>query len=326
MASTRRRSRLNRGLARAGRGPGRIAPGEQRVDVLCDAPHIRTLPGDCKRSFGAASVVSSRVRVLTWNLFHGRSLPPAGRDLMDRFAALLAEWDWDVALLQETPPWWPEQLARVTEAEQRTALTSRNAGLAVRRALGRRWPDAIKSNAGGSNAILVRARAFERHGVSAIEQYHAMRLRQWPERRVAQVMRLKEGVCVAEDACVGEGVCVANYHGSARRRLAEEELEQLGRHALAFADGAPLVVGGDLNLRSPALPAGDRERGCDGAHHVARRDVDHILAWGMEPASAPELLDRWAQVDGVRVQLSDHVPLRAELMGRRHRRGPPERG
>ena len=48
-----------------------------------------------------------QLRVLTWNLMHGRSVPPAGRDLRAEFTAALAGWEWDVALLQEVPPWWP---------------------------------------------------------------------------------------------------------------------------------------------------------------------------------------------------------------------------
>ena len=59
------------------------------------------------------------LRVLTWNLYHGRADPPAGRPLFDEFAAMLAGWSWDVALLQEVPPWWPPQLARATDAAER---------------------------------------------------------------------------------------------------------------------------------------------------------------------------------------------------------------
>ena len=73
------------------------------------------------------------MRVLTWNLYHGRAVPPAGRDLLAEFAAALAGWDWDVALLQEVPPWWPPALARACDAQQRSALTSRNALPALRR-------------------------------------------------------------------------------------------------------------------------------------------------------------------------------------------------
>src|SRR3954447_2326052 len=70
--------------------------------------------------------VSLVLRVLTWNLFHGRADPAAGRELLAEFAAALAGWDWDVALLQEVPPWWPPELARAAGAQERTALTSRN--------------------------------------------------------------------------------------------------------------------------------------------------------------------------------------------------------
>ena len=37
------------------------------------------------------------MRVLTWNLKHGRAVPSAGRDLFDEFAAALGGWDWDLA-------------------------------------------------------------------------------------------------------------------------------------------------------------------------------------------------------------------------------------
>ena len=74
------------------------------------------------------------LRVLTWNLLHGRSVPPAGRELFDEFCAALAGWEWDVALLQEVPPWWPPALGARLGADQRSVLTSRNALLPVRRA------------------------------------------------------------------------------------------------------------------------------------------------------------------------------------------------
>jgi endonuclease/exonuclease/phosphatase family metal-dependent hydrolase len=127
------------------------------------------------------------VRVLSWNLFHGRSVPPAGRALANEFAAKLAAWDWDVALLQEVPPWWPAQLARSAGAQKRTVLTSRNALLPLRRALAVRYPDLIKSNGGGANAILSRLE---------IAEHRALRLRTWPERRVAQLAKLVDGTIV----------------------------------------------------------------------------------------------------------------------------------
>jgi endonuclease/exonuclease/phosphatase family metal-dependent hydrolase len=222
------------------------------------------------------------VRVLSWNLFHGRSLPPAGRGLADAFADRIAGWEWDVALLQEVPPWWPAQLAARAGAEQRSALTSRNALLALRRAIAERRPDLAKSNGGGCNAVLAR---------EEISEHRVLRLRRWPERRVAQLVRLSSGTCVA------------NFHASARVPLAEQELARLWRAALAFAGEEPLILGGDLNLRDPSVPPGA------GVLHIARRDVDHVFARGMTPVGEACTLERRVQVQGRSLELSDHPPL-----------------
>ena len=198
--------------------------------------------------------------------------------------ALLCGWSWDVALLQEVPPWWPPALATAAGAEQRTARTSRNLGLALRRALARRDPELMKSNGGGSNAILAR---------TPIASYSAVRLRLRPERRVAQIVRLHDGTVVA------------NFHGSTRVPLAEEELERLGALALA-ADGAaqvPVVLGGDLNLRKPQVA---------GMEHVAARDVDHVFVRGLR-LRGTEVLAADTKVGERLVTLSDHPPLLAEF-------------
>jgi endonuclease/exonuclease/phosphatase family metal-dependent hydrolase len=224
------------------------------------------------------------VRVLSWNLFHGRSVPASRRDLLDEFGALLAGWRWDVALLQEVPPWWPPALATAARAEQRTARTSRNLGLPLRRALARRDPELMKSNGGGSNAILAR---------TPIASYSSLRLRRRPELRVAQIARLRDGTVVA------------NFHGSTRVPLAERELERLGAAALAAAGAppAPVVLGGDLNLRKPHVT---------GMEHAAARDVDHVFTAGLQ-AHGAEVLSAETNVAGLRVTLSDHPPLVAEL-------------
>ena len=60
----------------------------------------------------AECTVVGAIRLLTWNLYHGRAEPSARRPLAAEFAATLAGWEWDVALLQEVPPWWPQPLAR----------------------------------------------------------------------------------------------------------------------------------------------------------------------------------------------------------------------
>ncbi len=226
------------------------------------------------------------MRVLSWNLFHGRSLPPTrGRDLAAAFIAKIAAWEWDAALLQEVAPWWPPRLARAAHAEQRTALTSRNALLPLRRLLAAHDPELMKSNGGGANALLSR---------SPIVAARSARLRTRPERRVAQLARL------------ADGTCLVNYHASTRVPLAEEELERLWELALGWAQGRPLLLAGDLNLRDPR--AGGPE-----IVHVAARDVDHIFARGLEIVGAPRLLDRGIELDGRQVELSDHPPLLVEL-------------
>ena len=225
------------------------------------------------------------MRVLTWNLFHGRAQPAARRDLLAEFAALLGGWSWDLALLQEVPPWWPAALARSSGAEQRTALTSRNLGLALRRALARRHPDLLRSNGGGCNAVLAR---------SPIGSYSQVRLRTWPERRVAQLVRLRNGTVAA------------NYHASTRVGLAEEELARLRALVLdedRRAPGSRVVLGGDLNLRSPQVA---------GMEHAASRDVDHVFVAGAAGTGA-WVLERGVVLDGRPVELSDHPPLLAEL-------------
>jgi endonuclease/exonuclease/phosphatase family metal-dependent hydrolase len=217
--------------------------------------------------------VSAVLRVLTWNLCHGRSVPPAGRYLLDEFSAALAGWEWDVALLQEVPPWWPAALARAAAADQRRVLTSRNALLPLRRAVATRWPDRIKSNGGGANAILVRG--------GVIAEQRTQRLCLLPERRQLQAVRLKGGTWVG------------NLHATVRDDpAARREAELAARTVLDWAGGAPTVLGGDFNVRSLELP---------GLQLIGGHDVDLVFASGLQRDSGPELLERG--------QLSDHAPV-----------------
>ncbi len=220
------------------------------------------------------------LRVLTWNLRHGRAQPPARRDLLPEFRAALAGWEWDVALLQEVPPRWAARLGTALGAEYRNVLTSRNGLRAVRRAVAVR-PDLIKSNRGGANTILAR------HDRIVAER--TQRLGWLPERRWAHAVRL---------AC---GIWVTNVHaaaGDASAALRDGELTAI--RALEWASGEPLVLGGDFNLREPAWP---------GLAHVAGHEVDHLfVASGLHAHGPAEVLDR-----GV---LSDHSPLAATVQRR----------
>jgi endonuclease/exonuclease/phosphatase family metal-dependent hydrolase len=212
------------------------------------------------------------LRVLTWNLLHGRSVPGAGRDLFDDFAGALRRWEWDVALLQEVPPWWPALLADRLGCDARSVLTSRNALLPLRRAIAVRWPDLIKSGGGGANAILVRG--------DAVVEHRWRRLCLWPERRWVHAVRMG-----------GAGVWVANLHAGGTMHDAAGAAASARR----WAGDAPLVLGGDFNIRGLTL---------DGFEYAGGHEVDHVFARGLSPA-ASEVLDRG--------RLSDHAPVLASV-------------
>src|SRR3954447_23247450 len=159
------------------------------------------------------------MRALTWNLYHGRSPEPTGRSLLREFAGALAAWEWEVAMLQEVPPWWAPALGAAAGAEQRLVLTSRNFALPVRRAISARNPDILKANGGGCNAILVRQ--------GSILEHRWRRLRVWPERRYVHGVRLADGWIVNVHASTGE------------RARADSELA--AATALRWAAGAPLL-------------------------------------------------------------------------------------
>jgi endonuclease/exonuclease/phosphatase family metal-dependent hydrolase len=215
--------------------------------------------------------------VLTWNLFHGRSVPDTPRDLLDEFAAQLASWEWDVALLQEVPPWWPPELGRSCAASARTARTSRNWLLPATRWVAERRPDLIKSWGGGANAILVRGERVVEHRIRT--------LRHWPERRVAHGVRL------------GGGWWVCNLHAQAHSEArAQADIAGAAAAAVDWAGGAPVVLGGDLNTRSPHAP---------GFEHVAGHSVDHILVRPAHATAPGRTLDRG--------HLSDHLPVQLRV-------------
>ena len=198
--------------------------------------------------------------------------------MLDDFARALAGWEWDVALLQEVPPWWPALLADRLGCEQASVRTSRNALLPLRRFVAVRWPDLIKSNGGGANAILARS--------DRIVEHRSVRLCRTPERRWAHGVQL------------AYGVWLVNIHATAHvPDRARRDVALAADRAQAWSHGLPLVFGGDFNLRAPKV---------EGLRSVADSDVDHILIGKrlqvVEPA---QTLDRGT--------LSDHLPLAVTL-------------
>lgn len=271
-----------------------------------------------------------QVRVLSWNLFHGRDFPPerelltwrsrllrttergaehaqVNRDLFDSFAGLLSGADWDVALLQECPPRWAERLAIECRAVAHLVPTSRNiprlGGLQARAADFN--PDLIASWEGGSNLTL--ARAANAPG-PAIAERRMLQLTRRPERRQMAFSRL------------ASGLCVANLHASAKRESAEQELPRAAATAASWAADSPLLLGGDFNLR-PALSS-HVFFGLAGDHGLLGPTgpsvIDHLLVAGaevLEPArqwspSDREVPDPTASpAEALPIRLSDHAPV-----------------
>ena len=214
--------------------------------------------------------------VLSWNLFHGRAVPDAPRSLLTDFAEQLAAWEWDVALLQEVPPWWPAVLGRACRASARTALTSRNWLLPVSRRAAERRPDVIKSWGGGANAILVR-------GERVLD--HRMRtLRSWPERRVVHGVRLERGWWICN--------LHAQAHSEAR---AQADVAPAATTAIDVVAGA--------RRSCWAATSTHAIRWCRASSAIAGHSVDHVLARLLHAGGPGRTLERG--------RLSDHAPVLA---------------
>jgi endonuclease/exonuclease/phosphatase family metal-dependent hydrolase len=264
---------------------------------------------------------------IAWNLFHGRDFPPdaglrswrsrllridernathvqVNRDLTTEFATLLAATAWDVALLQESPPRFAEPLARACSAEWHRALTSRNALGPLRGLLARQNPDLMASGEGGSNLTLVRVPGR----LGGIAERRELAIHEGaPERRSMALTR------------TASGVCVANLHATNDQPdLAVEDVLRAARAAGEFAGSAPLIFGGDLNLRPAEQPAVfERLREDFGlAAPTAPRAIDHLLTRGLEVLEPPAQWPperRELPLDGRALRLSDHAPVQARF-------------
>jgi endonuclease/exonuclease/phosphatase family metal-dependent hydrolase len=240
------------------------------------------------------------VRVLSWNLFHGRDYPPRSRrPLLDEFAGFIADQTWDIALLQEAPPRWFRSLCVASRASGVLTRTSRNQFAPLRAVLADIRPDLMKSGEGGANQILFRAPwriAARRHLTLAL----------LPERRRMLWVRLER------DA--GVELCAATLHTTAHRpRRAAREVDRAARTALIWSAGRPLVFGGDLNVR-PARDSDLFERLRSGYGFNGQAPpgwIDHLLARRLEVEEPPRKV---AHEVGA-VKLSDHDPLIASFVG-----------
>ena len=264
------------------------------------------------------------VRVLSWNLFHGRDSPPnralrtrrsrllrvterdathaqVNRSLLEEFAAVLDTLPWEVALLQEAPPRWLDPLCRRLGVHGALALTARNSVGPARRLAARLNPDLVGSWEGGSNPLLVRP-------PWRIAGARRLTLARRPERRRLLWTRL-----TAPD---GRALCVGNVHLSVGRPFAaEHEAAFAAARAVEWSGAAPLAFGGDLNLAPRSSPTvfAELEQRFGLAPSTAADAIDHILVRGLELIEAPRRLVAEARErpgpGGLALRLSDHAPV-----------------
>jgi hypothetical protein len=268
------------------------------------------------------------MRVLSWNLYHGRDFPPdqalftlrsrllrvternethvqVNRPLFDEFAGWLAGREWDVALLQEAPPLWFRRLGEGTASSGARVLTSRNVLPPLQRLAANLNPDLIASWEGGSNQL------FVRHPGRVLE-HRSLTLARRPERRRMHWARI--------ELPGGGRVCFGNLHASAGLpELATREVVAAAGQAVEWSGSDPLVFGGDLNVRPGRDPAAFvelRERFGLG-EPTGPNAIDHLLARGLEVVERPRRLPpeerELREPDGRLLRLSDHAPVAARF-------------
>ncbi|MFM9150320.1 MAG: endonuclease/exonuclease/phosphatase family protein [Solirubrobacterales bacterium] len=291
-----------------------------RNPVLADPGRVR---GDRTLADLGGREAGLNLRVLTWNLFHGRDAPPGkfergldwrlggrplrcgdyvlvNRSLEDEFIRVLRDLEWDAALLQEVPPSWSGPLAEATGATGSFAPTSRNWMRPVTGSLWARRPHLIGSWEGGGNLILVR------DGIELEPGSQGRRLLTGlPERRVVQSVRLTGGVDLY------------NLHASTGHGRAVGDVLKAATFAVGRSDSRPLVLGGDFNCRpSGGRPVPERAArfGLSEPPSGMSGSIDHLLVRGLEVVEPPRLIpDRSREVadmeSGALIRLSDHPPV-----------------
>jgi len=281
-----------------------------------------------------------QIHAISWNLFHGRDEPPGrslhswrsrlfkvterderyaqvNRSLFADFATALAGLRWDLALLQESPPRWAPALTEALGAEAHLTLTSRNWLPRLQGLVADFNPDLIASSEGGSNLTLVRGALLHSTDAAIAERRELVIHEGRPERRTMAFTRL------------AAGLCVANLHATNDRpELAGPEVLRAAETAVSWAGDAPLLFGGDLNLRPALQPeVFEQLRERHGLEPpTAPKAIDHLLARGVEivetpaPLPHPEVerdpgfrgpLGLWRREAGRRIRLSDHAPVGA---------------
>jgi endonuclease/exonuclease/phosphatase family metal-dependent hydrolase len=163
----------------------------------------------------------------------------------------------------------------------------------------------MASNEGGSNTTLVRVPGK----LGGIAERRELAIHEGePERRAMAFTR------------TASGLCIANLHTTNDRPpLAAADVFRAARAASEWAGGAPLVFGGDLNLRPAENPEVferlANEFGFD-SPATGPKKIDHVLVRGLEVVERPTQWPperRELPLDGRALRLSDHAPVEARF-------------
>jgi endonuclease/exonuclease/phosphatase family metal-dependent hydrolase len=269
--------------------------------------------------------VDAAIRVVTWNLFHGRDgLPGLGatrrstwlrrpeddgvhvhlnRKLTDLMAERLASWGPDVCALQEVPAAAVGQIARITGMRAIWTTTGPLVGPAwLRDALAARNPDLWRTHEGNANVLLIGPRLELVEGSRASVRLNPIGtilratrrlglergelLRYIPEPRRLVVARIVAPG--GAEIAIGCTHC----HNARHPDLVGMEIARAASAVTGAARGAGAVLAGDLNARPshPALAA-LAEEGWDGAEPGGGMGIDRILHRGMEVVVPARRLD-----------------------------------
>jgi hypothetical protein len=135
-----------------------------------------------------------------------------------------------------------------------------------------------------------------------------------PERRAMALTRIGGGT--------GPELCVANLHATNDRPdLATEDVLRAAGAATAWAGDAPLLFGGDFNLRPAETPAvfAELEKRFGPAVPTGPNAIDHLLVRGLDIVELPHQWPperRELGEDGRALRLSDHAPVEARFSTR----------
>lgn len=260
---------------------------------------------------------TSSLLVRTWNIAHGRDVPPgpgyghARRKLLEEMCAVMVQDDPDIVLLQEVPVWAGSLLHEATGM----GVTLAHAygahvpflhvplPLAAGAALGKALPDVVRTQFEGQGQAVLYSPDLLLVSARRVQLNERRRLRGEP--RIAQLVRLRVRK-------LGVELAVGNVHADPRG--APVQLEKAGFVLERFARGAPMILGGDLNAgtQSAGLRALARRGWVEDAAEVG---IDHLLVRGpgLEwPATRWLPQRRDVRLNGsLPLRLSDHDPVDA---------------